>query len=88
MAALQNSIQTIKEISFYGANWNSNEAIETLIKFIATAPKLWFCGIQNKTNSPKFRVERQKAENGGKGYVKAIKKDTREVIYEVETAFS
>ena len=45
LAALNPSIHTIKEIWFYGTNWNSNEAIEQLVKFIANAPKLEWCEI-------------------------------------------
>ena len=45
IAALHNSIHTMKEIRFQNTNWNSHEAIEELINFIANAPKLEGCDI-------------------------------------------
>ena len=46
IAALQSSIQTMKKIDFWFANWNEKAAIEELVKFIATAPKLEECDIK------------------------------------------
>ena len=45
IAALKTSIKTMKGINFYGMNWNDNEAIKELVKFIANAPKLERCSI-------------------------------------------
>ena len=45
IAALNTAIHTMKKIYFWHTNWNSNEAIEELLKFIATAPKLEECDI-------------------------------------------
>ena len=45
IAALNTSIHTMERIEFYGTNWNSNEAIEQLVKFIANAPKLEICNM-------------------------------------------
>ena len=46
IAALNTTaIHTMKKIAFYATNWNSDEAIEELIIFIATAPKLEECDI-------------------------------------------
>ena len=45
IAALHTAIHTMKDISFSGTSWNSDEAILQLIQFIATAPKLEYCYI-------------------------------------------
>ena len=45
IAALNTAIHTMKRIYFQGTNWNSDESIEGLLKFIATAPKLEYCNI-------------------------------------------
>ena len=45
IAALNTSIHTMKQIWFSDTNWNSNEAIQELVKFIANAPKLNWCSI-------------------------------------------
>ena len=45
--ALNTSIYTIniKELRLTGTDWNKKEAIEDLVNFIATAPKLEWCSI-------------------------------------------
>ena len=45
IAAMKTAIHTMKYIDFAGTDWNSDEAIEDLVKFIATAPKLEYCDI-------------------------------------------
>ena len=45
ISALNTDIHTIKKIYFTHTNWNSDEAIEALLRLIATAPKLEYCSI-------------------------------------------
>ena len=45
IAALETAIHTMKKISFQGTNWNREDAVEELVRFIATAPKLEYCSI-------------------------------------------
>ena len=45
IAALNTAIHTMKKIKFVGTDWNSDDAVEELVKFIATAPKLEECSI-------------------------------------------
>ena len=40
IVALNTAIHTMKNICFLGTDWNSNDAVEELVKFIATASKL------------------------------------------------
>ena len=44
IAALNTAIHTMKRIGFLVTKWD-NDAVEELVKFIATAPKLEYCGI-------------------------------------------
>ena len=88
LAALHGSMQTIITIRFWAANWNKNEAVYELVKFIANAQKLKFCNIQLQINRQGIWLERQKAENGVSGFVKAIQQQTGKVICELETTLS
>ena len=47
IAALNTAIHTMETIEFRDANWSSNDAVEELVKFIATAPKLEYCDISS-----------------------------------------
>ena len=75
----------MEKIEFRAANWNRKEAIGELIKFIATAPKLDECSIIGQTNNTRIELQRQKDKKGKRGYVKAIQRYNKVVIYEVET---
>ena len=45
ITALHTATHSMKTIKFEDTNWNSIEAIEELVKFIATAPELEWCSI-------------------------------------------
>ena len=72
IAGLSASIRAIRLIQLRGVNWSETETIEELVKMIANAPKLERCDIAGQINSPRVKFERQKAENGASGFVKAI----------------
>ena len=67
-------------------NWNSNDAVKELVKFIAAAPKLKYCDISRQINKPEIELERQKAYNRVSGHVRAINEWTGDFICEVETS--
>ena len=88
IAALQTSIETMKEIFINYVNWDNKEAMNELIKFIANAPKLSYCSIVGQANLHGIRLERQKAADGVNGIVKVTREGTNEVLCEVETSLS
>ena len=85
IAAMNTAIHAMKKISLFDTNWNSDEAIQELVKFIATAPKLEECYIWYQINRPRIVLERKKAENGVSGHVRAIYEGTKKAICQVET---
>ena len=49
LVALNTSIDTIdiKGLGLNGTHWNKKEAVEELVNFIATAPKLEWCSLSS-----------------------------------------
>ena len=45
LKSLNAQIETIEEIKLHGVNWDTNDSVIALTKFIANAPKLKYCSI-------------------------------------------
>ena len=48
LESLNAQIETIEEIQLRGVNWDTDDSVIALTKFIANAPKLKCCNIQEQ----------------------------------------
>ena len=48
LESLNAQIETIEEIQLRGVNWDTNDSVIALTKFIANAPKLKCCKIEKQ----------------------------------------
>ena len=87
IVALTSSLDTIETILLCGVNWDTEEALTQLLKFVANAPQLYLCDIGDQQQiDDKFEIKKQKPSNNRKGLIRAITLKTRQVLCEVETS--